>query len=410
MSLELNPGVFRHPSPAVGSLYLRAIEMEKNGVKLYKGLIGDPAVLYPPSQKIIDSAISAIRSYPLNYGHTRGLPSLCEKIAKREKVSSDDVIIGNGAGEIMQMLSISLAGKNSNILMPSPCFFQYIVLAEFLNSATIALEPRLYVCDIDKDWEPDLADMQKKIDDRTRAVLLINPNNPTGWLASSTFLKKFYSLVCEINVRRSKSGVSPLTIISDEVYRDVTFGGTSISMRDIVDTKTTNLVVINSASKADRLSGVRVGYAAISGPNKKEIIDSFMVQARIRISPNILGQQLYLSSLNASNPGLTEMNKAINHASDIVFSGLSKSSKIKIVRPKAGFYIFAKVNSKKWPDSKSFCEELLKTKHVLISPGDEFIGTITDPRLHGIFFRLVYLLDEESLVEMARRIVDFIES
>ena len=407
--LALNPAPFRHPSPVVGSLLQKARAMEKKGVKVYKGNIGDAAVRYPPSRKVIDAGISLLGDLShFRYGDTKGLHTLREKIAEIEKVSADDVIIGNGASELMQMLAVAFAGKKANILLPSPCFFPYEVWSDFLNMHGVNLEPRMYACDIGTSWQLDIYDLGSKIDANTRAIVLINPNNPTGWVADDKFLYILARMVEDVNSACAKKGIPPITLISDEVYRDVVFEGHTKSMRDVVDVRKTNLVVINSSSKADRLSGLRVGYAAVSGPNKAEIVESLFNQAGNRLAPNSLGQLFYLKSLELAHPGVEEMKSSLRRASEIVCGELARSNKIKFARPKAGFYLFGKVEGGKWRSSEEFCEELLEKKQVLLSPGTDFIGAIKHTKLKGIFFRLVYLLPDDELREMARKIVEFV--
>ena len=407
--LDLNPAPFRHPSPVVGPLAHKAHELAKSRVKILKGNIGDAARMYPPSRIVIEAGISRLSDIShFRYSETKGMPALRAKIAEIERVSSEDVFVGNGASEIMQMLALTFAGKNHNILLPSPCFFPYFVWSDFLNIEEVHLEPRMYACDIDNGWQPDLEDLEKKIDNNTRAVVLINPNNPTGWVASEEFLHIFSQLIENTNTERAHAGIPPITLISDEVYRDVVFDGHTKSMWDIVDVSKTNLVVLNSSSKSARLSGPRVGYAAVSGPAKHEIIESLFNQAGNRLAANSLGQVFYLESIKQNHPGLKEMNASLKQASDIVCEEFSKSKNLKFVRPRGAFYMFIKVESNRWSNSAEFCNELLEKKHVLVSPGEGFLGKIQHPKLDGIFFRLVYLLPEDELRLLSQQIVDFV--
>ena len=381
-----------------GPVVDEANRMEENGLKILKLNIGNPAPFgfTAPDEVITDMrdsiqnsqgysdsrGIFAARKAIMQYAQIKGIPNVTMK----------DIYTGNGASELIQLSLHALLNSGDEILIPSPDYPLWTACANLAGGTAVH-----YICDEQSDWVPDLKDIESKITDRTKAIVIINPNNPTGALYPEELLKQI------VEIARKHS----LIIFSDEIYdRLVMDGEKHVSIASLAPDLF--CVTFSGLSKSHMVCGFRVGWMILSG-NKaiaKDYIEGINMLSNMRLCSNVPGQSIIQTALG----GYQSVNEyivpggRIYEQRDFIYKALNEIPGISAVRPKAAFYIFPKVDVKRFniTDDVKFALDFLRDKKILFVPGSGFNWKQPD------HFRIVYLPQLPVLKKSAESLKAFL--
>lgn len=363
-----------------------AKKIEKSGTSMLYLNIGDPAPFgFRPPSHILNAAAEALKQNYSGYAPSAGDPELRQTIAKFEKVSEEDVFVTAGLSEGIDLLYQALLDPGKNILLPSPSYPLYIT-KERIGYGTLDF----YDCD--ENFEPDLDSMRKNINRYTRAILVINPNNPTGAVYSRKTLQGIVDLAGEFK----------LPIISDDVYDQMVFEGEITNMRSLA--KDVPVVCGNSLSKNYIYPGARAGYIAFHGEGWDNIKDSIQRLCNQRLSVNWEMQRAYIAAIKGSHDHIRNFNAELKIRKDILVKRVNEIDGLSVAAPKGAFYSFIKVESNKWKNDNEFVRGLLKYG-VVVVPGSGFA-----PNLDGKYFRLVFLAKPDQLEHAFDQIAKYMKS
>ncbi|MBI2733108.1 MAG: pyridoxal phosphate-dependent aminotransferase [Aquabacterium sp.] len=382
-----------------GPVLEKARQMEEEGHKIIKLNIGNLAVfgLEPPDE-IVQDMIRNL-SGAAGYTDSKGLFAPRKSVVHycQEKgiqgVTVDDVYLGNGASELIVMALNALLNAEDEVLLPAPDYPLY--------TAAVALSggrPVHYICDEQADWYPDIADIRAKITPRTKAIVVINPNNPTGALYPESLLKEI------IQVAREHQ----LIVMADEIYDKTLYdGATHTSMASLADDVL--FLTFNGLSKNYRSCGYRAGWMVVSGEKRhaKDYIEGLNMLASMRLCANTPGQLAIQTALGGyqSIKDLVAPTGRLCKQRDLAYEMLNKIPGVSVVKPKGALYMFPRLDPKMYPiaDDQHFAYELLAEEKVLIVQGTGFNWT------HPDHFRLVFLPNSDDLAEAINRIARFLE-
>ncbi|MBS0436363.1 MAG: pyridoxal phosphate-dependent aminotransferase [Proteobacteria bacterium] len=382
-----------------GPVLEKARQMEEEGHKIIKLNIGNLAVfgLEPPDEIVQDM----IRNMPHTAGYTdsKGLfaPRKAVVHYTQEKsirgVTVDDVYLGNGASELITMSLNAMLNSGDEVLIPAPDYPLY--------TASVALSggtPVHYLCDEASDWMPDIEDIKRKVTSNTKAIVVINPNNPTGALYPESVLKQI------VEVARQHQ----LIILADEIYDKTLFdGNTHTSIASLADDVL--CLTFNGLSKNYRSCGYRAGWMVVSGEKRhaKDYIEGLNMLASMRLCSNTPGQLAIQTALGGyqSIKDLVAPGGRLCKQRDLAYELLTQIPGVSVVKPKAALYMFPRLDPKIYPieDDQQFAYELLAEEKVLIVQGTGFNWPTPD------HFRLVFLPNVDDLAEAIGRIARFLE-
>ena len=381
-----------------GPVLDKARAMEEEGQKIIKLNIGNVAAfgLEPPDEIVQDM----IRNLPAAAGYTdsKGLFAPRKAVVHycQEKgikgVSVDDVYLGNGASELIQMAISALLNDGDEVLIPAPDFPLYTAVVGLSGG-----KPVHYICDEQAGWMPDVADMRAKITPRTRAIMVCNPNNPTGALYPDSVLLEIIELARQ----------HELIILADEIYDKTLYdGNTHTSMASMADDVL--FVTFNGLSKNYRSCGYRAGWMIVSGEKRhaRDYIEGLNMLASLRLCSNTPGQLAIQTALGGyqSIKDLVAPTGRLCHQRDRAYDMLSQIPGVSVVKPKAALYMFPRLDPKMYPitDDQQFAYELLAEEKVLIVQGTGFNWIAPD------HFRLVFLPNVDDLSTAIGRIERFL--
>lgn len=382
-----------------GPVLEEAMRMEKNGERILKLNIGNPApfgftapteiiedmiVNLPNAEGYSDSkGIFSARKAIMQYHQLKGLPNL----------DVDQIFTGNGASEMITMSMQGLLDSGDEVLVPAPDYPLWTASVTLAGGKAVH-----YVCDEKSDWNPDVDDIRKKITDRTKAIVIINPNNPTGALYDKEVLLQIAQIARE----------HELILFSDEIYdRLVMDGREHISIGSLAPD--VFCITLNGLSKSHRIAGFRVGWMVLSGrkDHVKGYIEGLNMLSSMRLCSNVPAQSIVQTALGGyqSSQELLVPGGRIYEQREVCDQLINSIPGLSMVRPKAAFYGFPKIDTDKFhiTDDEQFCLDLLHEKKVLLVPGKGFHYPTPD------HFRVVYLPRTEVLTEAIHAIGDFLD-
>jgi alanine-synthesizing transaminase len=382
-----------------GPVLDKAREMEDEGHKIIKLNIGNLAVfgLEPPEEIVQD----IIRNLPHSAGYTdsKGLfaPRKAVVHYTQEKhiagVGVDDVYLGNGASELIVMSLNALLDSGDEVLVPAPDYP--------LWTAAVSLSggrPVHYLCDEGSDWFPDIADIRAKITPRTRGIVVINPNNPTGALYPPTLLQEIVELARQ----------HQLIVFADEIYDKTLYDGNEhTSIASLADDVL--FVTFNGLSKNYRSCGYRAGWMIVSGEKRHagDYIEGLNMLASMRLCSNTPGQLAIQTALGGyqSIKDLVAPEGRLCRQRDLAYELLMQIPGVSVVKPKAALYMFPRLDPKMYPiaDDQQFAYELLAEEKVLVVQGTGFNWATPD------HLRLVFLPNSDDLTDAMGRIARFLD-
>ena len=382
-----------------GPVLDKARQMEDEGHKIIKLNIGNIAAfgLEPPDEIVQDM----IRNVPHAAGYTdsKGLfaPRKAVVHYSQEKqvagVTVEDVYLGNGASELIAISKNALLDSGDEVLIPSPDYPLYTAVVS-LSGGT----PVHYRCDEGSGWLPDLDDIRKKVTANTKAIVVINPNNPTGALYPDELLQGI------VEIARQHQ----LIVFADEIYDKTLYDGNShSSIASLADDVL--FVTFNGLSKNYRSCGYRAGWMVVSGAKRhaKDYIEGLNMLASMRLCANTPGQLAIQTALGGyqSIEDLVAPTGRLGRQRDLAYQLLSQIPGVSVVKPKAALYMFPRLDPKLYPidDDQQFAYELLAEEKVLIVQGSGF--NVPDNQ----HFRVVFLPNSDDLTEAIGRIARFLD-
>ena len=383
-----------------GPVVDEAARMEELGKTILKLNIGNPAPFgFTAPEEVIQDMRDNI-AHSQGYSDSRGIFAARKavmqyaQIKKIPNVTMKDVYTGNGASELIQLSLNALLNHGDEVLIPSPDYPLWTACTNLAGGTAVH-----YICDEQSDWYPDIADIESKITPKTKAIVVINPNNPTGALYPRELLEKIVDIA-----RRHE-----LIIFSDEIYdRLVMDGEEHISTASLAPDLF--CVTFSGLSKSHMACGFRVGWMILSG-NKalaKDYIAGINMLSNMRLCSNVPGQSIIQTALG----GYQSVNEYIvpggrvYEQREFIYKAINDIPGLSAVKPKAAFYLFPKIDTKKFNilDDQQFALDFLREKRVLIVPGSGFNWKQPD------HFRLVYLPRIEILSEAAEKLGEFLST
>ena len=381
-----------------GPVVEEANRMEACGTQVLKLNIGNPApfgfrtpdeVIYDMSHQLTDcegyspsQGLFSARKAIMQYAQLKKLPN----------VSIDAIYTGNGVSELINLCMSALLDDGDEILIPSPDYPLWTACATLAGGKAVH-----YICDEQSEWYPDIDDMRKKITDRTKAIVIINPNNPTGALYPKEVLQQIVELARE----------HQLIIFSDEIYDRLVMDGLEhVSIASLAPDLF--CVTFSGLSKSHMIAGFRIGWMILSG-NKaiaKDYIEGLKMLSNMRLCSNVPAQSVVQTALG----GHQSVNDyiipggRIYEQREYVYKAFCDIPGITAVKPKAAFYMFPKIDTKKFniTNDEKFALDLLRDKKLLIVHGGGFNWGQPD------HFRVVYLPRIEVLKDAVGKITDFL--
>ena len=307
-------------------------------------------------------------------------------------VTLDDIYLGNGASELIVMATNALLDDGDELLVPMPDYPLWTA-ATSLSGGT----PVHYRCDEDAGWLPDLDDMRAKITPRTRGIVVINPNNPTGALYSTALLKGIVQIAREHN----------LVLLVDEVYDKVLYDGAQFTSMASLSTDVLTLT-FNSLSKAYRSCGYRAGWMVISGPkaDASDYVEGLNMLANLKLGSNVPGQWAIQTALGGyqSINDLVKEGGRLRRQRDLAYELITAIPGVTCTKPQAALYMFPRLDPALYPiqDDRQFFMEVLRATRVMLVQGSGF--NYPDNQ----HFRIVFLPHEDDLREAIGRLAGFL--
>ena len=376
----------------------RARQMEEEGHTIIKLNIGNLAVFGFESPEEIRQDM--IRNLPsaAAYSDSKGIFTARKAVMQYTQeqgingVSLDDIYLGNGASELIVMATNGLLNDGDELLLPAPDYPLWTAATSLSGG-----KPVHYLCDEDKGWMPNLADIRSKITPRTRGIVVINPNNPTGALYSDELLKAIIQIARE----------HQLVLFADEVYDKVLYDGVKHTALASLSQDVLTLT-FNSLSKSYRSCGYRAGWMVITGEKKfaRDYIEGLNMLSSMRLCANVPGQwaiQTALGGYQTINDLICEGGR-LRRQRDLAYELITAIPGVSCVKPSAALYMFPKLDPKIYPieDDQKFIYELLQETRVLLVQGTGFNWPKMD------HFRIVFLPHEDDLREAIARIAKFL--
>ena len=375
-------------SYAIREIVIPARELEKKGIKVLHLNIGDPnAYDFDTPKHIKDALCKIVNDGHNGYSPSEGDPELRKAIIEREKKRNnvnyklDDVCVTTGVTEALQILLNASLDTNDELLIPGPTYPQYTIITRFNDANPIA-----YRCIEEEGWQPDVDNIRSKISNRTKGIILINPNNPTGALYSRKVIKEIVDVAGEYNV----------PIISDEIYDDMVFDDKQYATSTIA--KDVPVITFNGFSKVYLMPGWRIGYVLFHHSGElDEVQDAFMRIARSRLCANSICQLACTEALKGPQDHINEVNKKLRQRRDFSYKRLNEIQGISTAKPEGAFYIFPKIEAMDkgfWNTDKEFVLDLLKEAHVLVVNGSGFCSVYGKNHFRAVILPTMEMLEE----------------
>ncbi|MDP9995381.1 alanine-synthesizing transaminase [Variovorax boronicumulans] len=382
-----------------GPIMDAAKQMEDDGQKIIKLNIGNLAVFGFDAPEEIQQDM--IRNLPnsAGYSDSKGVFAARKAVMHETQkqgiagVTLDDIYLGNGASELIAMSTNALLDDGDELLLPAPDYPLWTASTS-LSGGT----PVHYLCDEANGWMPNLADIRAKITPRTKGIVVINPNNPTGALYSDDLLKSIVAIAREHG----------LVIFADEVYDKVLYDGVKHTAIASLSTDVLTLT-FNSLSKSYRSCGYRAGWVVVSGDKRaaQDYIEGLNMLSNMRLCANVPGQwaiQTALGGYQSINDLVCDGGR-LRRQRDLAYELITAIPGVSCVKPSAALYMFPRLDPEVYPitDDRQFFLELLKETRVMLVQGTGFNWATPD------HFRIVFLPHEDDLREAINRIAKFLE-
>jgi alanine-synthesizing transaminase len=382
-----------------GPVLKEAKRLEEDGFHIIKLNIGSPAAfgLNAPDEILHDMILNLHNAQA--YGESRGLFAARKAVMHDFQlkgvmdVEIDDIFIGNGVSELIQISMMGLLDSGDEVLIPMPDYPLWTAAVTLAGGRAVH-----YLCDESAAWNPDLDDIRRKVTAKTKAIVVINPNNPTGSVYERPILEGIAQIARE----------NELIVYADEIYNRITYDGIKhIPMSTVAPDILT--ISFDGLSKAYRAAGFRAGWMVLSG-NKKcaaDYVDGLDMLANMRLCPNMPSQMGIQTALGGyqSIKDLILPGGRLREQRDTAVSLVNEIPGLSVVMPKGALYCFPKIDVKRFniTDDEKFMLDLLREQHLLLVQGTGFNWKEPD------HFRIVFLPDKDTLTDAMRRLAAFLE-
>jgi len=371
---------------AIRDVVVNAGLLATMGKKIFYLNIGDPVAFdFPTPPHIRQALIEAVKSGENYYAPSEGVPELRQAIAEKEKrvndvsIAAENVLITSGVSEGIRMVISSLIEKGDEILVPGPAYPPYISYSKAYYGTPITYETIE-----EENWQPNIDDLRKKISEKTRAMVIVNPNNPSGALYRKKVVKQMLDI----------AGEHDLLVLSDEIYDQIRYTEEYVSTSHLA--KDLPVVGLNGFSKVYLMTGWRLGYVYFYEQNGElqELKESIEKEQRIRICANTPVQMAGIAALRGPQDHVKGMVEKLRLRRDYAWKRLNEIEGISCAKPEGAFYVFPKIHAvgSKWKTDMEFAVELLKETGVLLVHGSGF-----DPVYGAGHVRVVFLPPIETL-------------
>lgn len=381
---------------AIRDVAEHAKKLEGGDIDILKLNIGDPIQYDFDTPDFVKKAcIDAIEKGKNFYSPSEGIKPLLTSIVKKERregnnISRNNVVVTTGVTEALQILFGATFEKCERFLIPGPSYPPYVTYTKFFNGVPVP-----YRTIEEEDWQPDIDDIRKNITADTRALAVINPNNPTGALYTERTLKEIIDVVGEHR---------GMYLIADQIYDKMSYENDAVNMGSIA--KDVPTVVLNGISKVFLAPGWRCGYMALRDENgvMGDIWDGVKKQARSRLCSNVPSQYGLVKALEDTHDDyLKELNAKLKKRRDFAYRRINEIDGLSARLPGGAFYMFPKIEDPRYQDDRNFVLKVLKRCHVLMVHGSGFCSTYGKGH-----FRIVFLPPENVLGEAMDRIERFL--
>lgn len=378
---------------AIRDITLHARRYEKSGTKIIYLNIGDPVKYdFPTPEHIKRALIDAVLNNFNYYADSEGILELREAIVEKESqkglsISVEDVLVTNGISEGLDMVAASIVEPNTEVLMPGPYYPPYASYVKFYGGKPIEFR-------LTDDGTPDLDDIKSKITPKSRALCVINPNNPTGEVFNGKSLKQLIDIAAE----------NDMYIVCDEIYDKLVFDKEFTGIGKVA--KDAAVILLNGFSKVYLMTGWRCGYICMNSNCQKleNIRNNIPKLARVRIATNLPVQKAAVAALQGPQAYIAEIVTKLKNRRDLVVKRLNEIDGISCKLPNGAFYTFPEISLTHWKTDKDFVLDLLNKTGILTVHGSGF------GELGKGHFRIVYLPTEQVLEEAMDKLSDFINS
>ncbi|WP_040163675.1 pyridoxal phosphate-dependent aminotransferase [Microbacterium gorillae] len=382
-----------------GAALAEAARLESAGHQVLKLNTGNPAIFgFEAPYQIVRDMIAAV---PTSHGYSesRGILSARRAIISRYEevpgfphIDPDDVYLGNGVSELITMVMQALLNEGDEVLVPAPDYPLWTAMTSLAGGT-----PVHYVCDEEQEWQPDLEDIRAKVTPNTKAIVIINPNNPTGAVYSREILEGI------VQIARENS----LLLLSDEIYDRILYD-------DAVHIPTATLapdllcLTFNGLSKTYRVAGYRSGWVVITGPKRHAagFLEGITLLASTRLCPNVPAQHAVQAALDGVQTinALIAPSGRLHEQRDVTWEGLNAIPGVSCVKPRGALYAFPRLDPEVYEihDDQKFIYDLLVAEHILLVQGTGFNWPTPD------HFRVVTLPEARVLGDAVERLGNFL--
>jgi alanine-synthesizing transaminase len=383
---------------AIRDVICHTEQLIKDGKKIYYLNIGDPAAFdFTVPAHVKEALCKAVETDCNHYSPSEGIPELRQAVARKEKrvnkvdITPNDVLITEGISEGIEMILAALVEKGDEILFPGPTYPPYISYTKFFDGTPVAYETVE-----EEGWQPNVDDLRKKISKKTRALVITNPNNPTGALYGKKMVKEMLDVAAE----------NDLLVLSDEIYDQITYSQEFFSTAHLA--KDVPVVGFNGFSKAYQMTGWRLGYMYFKGQHGEldQLRTAVEKQCRIRLCANTPVQKAGAAALDGPQDHIKDVVEKLRQRRDFAWKRLNEIKGITCTKPEGAFYIFPKIHEvgTRWKTDMQFVVELLRETGVLIVNGSGF-----DPVYGAGHARVVFLPPIEILEQAFNEIERFMK-
>jgi len=373
---------------AIRDVIVNAGQITKTGKKIFYLNIGDPVAFdFRTPPHIRQALIEAVQSGENFYSPSEGVPELRQAIAEKEKrvndvsIPAENVLVTSGVSEGIQMVISALIEKGDEILVPGPAYSPYISYSKAYDGNPITYETLE-----EENWQPNIDDLRSKISEKTRAIVIINPNNPSGAL----YRRKTVQQILDVAEEHD------LLVLSDEIYDQIRYVEDYVSTSHLA--KDLPVVGLNGFSKVYLMTGWRLGYIYFHEQNGElqELKKTIEKEQRIRICANTPVQMAGIAALRGPQDHVKKMVEKLRLRRDYAWKRLNEIEGISCAKPEGAFYVFPKIHAvgSKWKTDMEFAVELLKETGVLLVHGSGFDPVYGAGHVRGVFLPPIEMLEE----------------